>query len=274
LQAANDTRCMQACLTFTLLNTFSHTQEAAEKALIQPWINWFVPSHFVGININNAISPILASQLKNRLVGDYAAHGHLKKLDSLTRGVGADMSQAARKITMACKYARVIWDCHLECIRADTGETPGNDSVVALWAMSCRTSANLVQILLTLARNGEQGPEIAIASGDVEILKEARSVAEQWIHFLKDKPTCAHASVGKMVQVETSVRKNKALMCFRVHSVCKGLGDVDAAVAYLVEAIMYEPESEGKLMRMIKALGDEQASIIEKNVSEVVVWAD
>jgi hypothetical protein len=140
--------------------------------------------------------------------------------------------------------------------------------------MSCRTSANLVQILLNLARNGEQVPEIAVASDYVKMLKEARSVAEQWIHFLKDKPTYAHASIGKMMQVETSVRKNKALMCFRAHSVCIGLGHMDAVVAYLVEAIMYESESEEKLVRRIEALGDEQANVVEENVSEVVVWSD
>jgi hypothetical protein len=265
---------MQASLTFTLLNTFTHTQESAEKALIQPWVKWFVPSHFVGINTGTNITPALTTQLKQRLLGDYNAHGHLKKLDSLNRGLGADMSRAVRQHYMACRYARVIWDCHFECIQAAAGETIGNDTVLALWGMSCRNAANLVQILLNLAMHVEQGVEVAVASGDVGKFKEARSVAEQWILILKDKPTWAHARVGEMENVRKSVRKHKALMCFRVHNVCKGLGDVDAAIAYLVDAVMYEPESEEKLVKRIEELEGEQASIVEGNMSAAVAWAE
>jgi hypothetical protein len=140
--------------------------------------------------------------------------------------------------------------------------------------MSCRNAANLVQILLNLAMDVEQGAEVAVASGDEEKFKEARSVAEQWIGLLRDKPTWAHTRIGEMENVKKSIRKHKALMCFRVHNVCKGLGDVDAVIAYLVDAIMYEPESEEKLVKRIEELEGEQASIVEGNVSAAVAWAD
>ena len=148
---------MQVSLIFTLINTFTHTQESAEKALIQPWIDWFIPAHFVGINTSANITAALTKQLKDRLLGDYNAHDHLTKFGSFFRGLGAEMFRAVRQHTMACRYARVVRDCHSECTSAAAGDTIRSDIVLALWGTTCRNAANLVQILLNLARTVSRG---------------------------------------------------------------------------------------------------------------------
>jgi hypothetical protein len=51
------------------------------------------------------------------------------------------------------------------------------------------------------------------------------------------------------------------------------LGDVDAAIAYLREAITYELETEENVKR-IEDLEAERASIVGENVSAFVRWAN
>jgi hypothetical protein len=273
-------RCIQVALTFTLLNTFTYTQEAAEKILIQPWIDCLVPRRFVGVATNSNVTPALTNRLQKHRFGNCNAHGHLQKLDSFNRGLGTDLIQAARQYTMGLRYARVVWDCHFTCIHDAAGDTvrgchtsETNDTVLVLWHMSCRQAANLVMVLVNLARNGEEGPEIAVASGGQARLKEARYVAESSIGFLKNKPTWANARIGETEQAQTAVSNAKALMCFRAHIVCKGLGDVDAAIAYLREAITYELETEENVKR-IEDLEAVRASIVGENVSAFVRWAN
>jgi hypothetical protein len=270
---------VQASLTFILLETFTYTQEAAEKILIQPWIDCLVPPRFVGVAINANITPALTTRLQKKRLANNNAHGHLQKLNSFNRGLGTDLTQAARQYTMGLRYARVVWDCHFTSVHDAAGDTirgndtsETNDTVLVLWHMSCRQAANLVMVLVNLARNGREGPEIAVASGDQARLEEARCVAESWIGFLKDKPTWANAGIGETEQAQTAVSNAKALMCFRAHIVCKGLGDVDAAIAYLREALMYEPETEN--VKRIEDLEAERASIVGENVSAFVGWAN
>ncbi|KAF1938097.1 hypothetical protein EJ02DRAFT_458179 [Clathrospora elynae] len=265
--------CMQASLTFTLVNTFSYSQEKAEDLLIQPWINWFVPSHFVGISTNAAIPETLTSQLKTKLLGGYAAGDHLRKLNSLRNILNAGPGEfAAKKLAMASKYAQVIWDCHFECMRdASTGHFT-SDSVLNLWIITCRTAADHVMVLLNAARDGEEGPEIASASGDAEKLAEARRVAEKTISFLSNKSVRACEQTAGVERVQTAVRKSKALMCFRAHMACKGLGDVHAAVGYLEEAKRFEPESSEKLLKRIEELKAEGPEIVGKGQSRVQKW--
>jgi hypothetical protein len=62
-------RCIQVALTFTLLNTFTYTQEAAEKILIQPWIDCLVPRRFGGVATNSNVTPALTTRLKNIALG-------------------------------------------------------------------------------------------------------------------------------------------------------------------------------------------------------------
>jgi hypothetical protein len=58
------TWCMRASISFTLLHTFSHTEEKALERLVQPWLSSFVPPYFLGIGTS---CPIPNLQLRERL---------------------------------------------------------------------------------------------------------------------------------------------------------------------------------------------------------------
>jgi hypothetical protein len=92
------------------------------------------------------------------------------KLESFNRDLGKDLTQAARQYTMTLRYARVVWDCHFQYMQDAAGHTfrvnetdktdETNDTVLFLWHMCCRSAAQLVMVLVNLARNGKEGPEI------------------------------------------------------------------------------------------------------------------
>ncbi|CAN9147730.1 unnamed protein product, partial [Alternaria alternata] len=72
---------------------------------------------------------------------------------------------------------------------------------------------------------GPKGLEVADASDSVALLQEARKVAEEMISFLSDKPYCAQEESMTSDAVQIPVRKQKFLMSFKAHIVCKALGD-------------------------------------------------
>ena len=267
---------MQASVSLALLETFSHTQEAALNKLVQPWIDWFCPQHFVGFSTNPAISRELSSQLKQKLLGDYAATGHLRKIQSLTRG-GFDRAQvqdwtgAAERFRMAMRYIKIVWDCHLECLkqgsRGVVGDRIDEDFVTHLWLMTSDAAANHVQVLINAALNLERGVQhlsVPTISGNKGKFEEARGLAEATIRFLNARSPRVSDGTADDEDARKAVRKAKAKMSFRTHLTCKGLGDTSAAIGYLEEARKHEPETAVTLNGKINALRAEERNTDDK----------
>jgi hypothetical protein len=254
---------MQASVSFKLINTFSHTHEAALSKLVQPWIDWFLPQHFFGVTTEPALPQELSSQLRKRLLGDYAASGHLQKIQSLAHGgservQATDWRGAAERFCMAERYTKLVWDCHLECMKRDSDTETGRDLMRHLWLISANVMANHVQCLINAAVDlgaPVHRLEVRIGSGDRARLQEARAVAGMAVCFLRVLPTRYSDDVEAEEYI--GVRKAKAKLSFRAHLACTGLGDVEAAVEYLQDAKRHEPESATMLDAKIDALQEE-----------------
>jgi hypothetical protein len=264
---------MQASASFNLLDTFSHTLENAMSLLIQPWIKWFLPSYFVGISTSLGIPETLVEQLRARLLGDYKAYGHMQKLQSLQHGATEkleieDLDGAAERYQMAAKYAEVVWTCHLECLRSVHASSPKNDLVFHLWLNLNTSLANYVQITLNAVSADEQ------ASGNQEKLKKARELAEEGITFLSARLQYPDQTVKGNESMKKFLRKQKAKLCFRLHLVCRGTGDLGAAWGYLEEAMKYEPESEEMLKTKMDELNLEGSGDVGEAKLPVVRWWD
>jgi len=271
---------MQASVSFKLTNAFSHTQEAALSKLVQPWMDWFLPQHFVGVNAEPALPPELLSRLRKRLLGDYAASGHLQKIQSLAHGgservQAADWRGAAERFCMAERYTKLVWGCHLECMKRDADTGTGRDLVRHLWLISANVIANHVQCLINAAVDlGAPANRLDVQprSGDQARLQEARAVAEMGIGFLRALPTRYSEEMEEEEHI--GVRKAKAKLSFRTHLACTGLGDVDAAIGYLQDAKRHESESAAMLDAKISALQekDGEGSGLERERA-AVIWA-
>jgi hypothetical protein len=264
---------MQASASFNFLNTFSHTFENAMNLLIDPWINWFILPHFFGIITSPGIPETLVEQLKARLLRDYGAHHHMKKLQSLQNGATKkleikDLDGAAERYQMAAKYAEVVWTCHLECLRSVHASSAEDDLVFHLWLDLNTSLANYVQLTLIAVSADEQ------ASGNQEKLKKARELAENGITFLSSRLQYPDQTVKGNESMEKSLRKQKAKLCFRLHLVCRGTGDLGAAWGYLEEAMKYEPESEGMLRTKMDELKLEASGDVGEAKLPVVRWWD
>ena len=270
---------MQASVSFDLINTFSHTQEAALAKLVQPWIDWFVPNHFVGVSTKPTFPSNLSSQLNATLLGEYEAFGHLQKIQSLshaavTSAQTGDWTGAVERYCMADRYIKLVWDCHLECMRDGATQGTGSDLVSYLWLMSVDVIANHVQCLINAALGLSATAtrlDLQTNTGNKEMLQEAIAMAETGISFLRELPT---QSTDVLDQPgKERCRKAKAKLSFRAHLACAGLGDVDAAVGYLEEAKRYEPETAGMLDAKINALRDESGdSPRGDGKRELVLW--
>ncbi|KAI4607284.1 hypothetical protein J4E80_009678 [Alternaria sp. BMP 0032] len=85
-------------------------------------------------------------------------------------------------------------------------------------------------------------PRFSTGSSDsVALLQKARKDAEEMISFLSDQPMCAQEASLASKKWQLEVGKLKSLLSFRAHVVCKALGDIDAAIGYLKEAIKHDP---------------------------------
>lgn len=233
----------------------------------------------MGVSIEPSLPSELSSQLKKKLLGDYAATGHLRKIQSLIHG-GVDRAQtgdwksAAERFRMAGRYTKLVWNCHLECMKRDSGGGNDGDLVRYLWLMSIDVIANHVQCLINTAL--DLGVDITALvvptnSGDKARLQEARAVAEWGIRFLSARPTRSSDEIEN--EEDIRIRKAKAKLSFRTHLACKGLGDVDAAIGYLQEAKRYEPETAVKLDEKTKALrieGDNTPGY--EGTKPVILW--
>jgi hypothetical protein len=271
-------RQIEASITFTILRQFSYSHEKALDILIRPWLEQPpFRQKFLGISTNHKIPSNMTADLRRHLQEQYAAGYYLSKLDEFKGGLSNDNPEAAdRQYTMACKYARMVYECHFDCIRNAAGEiyVPStNDSVFALWIMTGKTAANLILVLCHLAGTfGPKGLELADESDSIAFLQKARKVAEEMISFLSDKPVCAREEFLAFNTVQTPVRREKFLMSFRAHIVCKALGDVDAAIGYLEDAIKHDLEGSENPVEKLDELKAERGTGNNGSISKVVRW--
>lgn len=133
------------------------------------------------------------------------------------------------------------------------------DLVFHLWQMTCDTAANHVIALVNIASSQEDGGEA---------LAEAWGVGEEAVQSLSGRKWWAKEETARDEQAKKVVRKRKAKLSFRLHLVCKALGDLDTAVGYLREAMLYEPETGAKLRASIGELeaqgaGDEDDVVVK-----------
>ncbi|KAL5392861.1 hypothetical protein DPSP01_000556 [Paraphaeosphaeria sporulosa] len=263
---------MQAELAVNMVDTFSHTQdEAEEKLLRNPYTTGFLRPSFVGVS-TTGVAPRTATLLRKKLKGKYEASGHLSKLQSLLN-CAADRAEngweaAARKFGMARRYAEMVWENHEECMAAGTPF----DGILQLWLMHSSVCAGTVQVLLNIATGAPMG---TVPTGnkqeDNAVFVEARKAAEEAIRFLTARPEWGRPRTAELPRALLLVRKSKAKLSFRTHAACKGMGDVDAAVGYLREALKYEPETSDMLLRRIEGLKEEGARDAE-DAQGVLKW--
>ncbi|KAF2445936.1 hypothetical protein P171DRAFT_431311 [Karstenula rhodostoma CBS 690.94] len=261
---------MQALLSVKFLDSFSHAQDEAEKLLLNPYTSGFLLPVFAGVS-TAGVSPSTTSLLREKLKGDYKAGAHLQKLQSLLNcavdGAEDDWEAAAGKFGMATCYGEMVWENHEECM----GAWSPFDGVHHLWIMHANVCAGLVQVLLNIAAGG---PIATVPTGDKDeenaAFVEARRAAEDAIRFLSKKREWGMPETADLERAMIALRKSKAKISFRAHAACKGMGDVDAAVGYLREALKYEPETSEMLSRRIEGLKEEGAR--DEEDQGVVEW--
>ncbi|KAJ9668294.1 hypothetical protein H2201_001724 [Coniosporium apollinis] len=160
---------------------------------------------------------------------------------------------------MAIKFARVIWECHLQCIREDKGHDLG----IFLWLLSADGYASRTQMLLNKAR--ESQPE------GLEGYEQARRNAEEGIAFLT-----SHKPFGKPDEADEEmlyyISRSKAKLSFRAAMACQGLGHRHAAVSYLQQAMLYEPESGARIQKRIDDLLAEESEQSKDVIRNPVLW--
>jgi len=136
------------------------------------------------------------------------------------------------------KHARMAYAYLFDEIRNDTSR----DGVLELWLGTCKIAAGEIQALCHRAGIFESKEEDPASSSDsMALLQKARKDAEEMISFLSDQPMCAQEASLASKKWQLEVGKLKSLLSFRAHVVCKALGDIDAAIGYLKEAIKYDP---------------------------------
>jgi tetratricopeptide (TPR) repeat protein len=214
-------RSKDTSLNVSLFETFSHTHERAQEILINPLL---VPTsaraRFFIVSTNDMITSSWAVKLREHLMGEWPASYYLGHLDTT-------------------KYARMAYVYLFDYIRNDTSE---HDTVLELWLRNCELATKEIQVLCHSAGVFESKREDPAGSSDsVVLLQKALKVIEETISFLSDKPMCAQETSLGSKRVQLPVRKHKSLLSFRAHVICKALGDIDAAIGYLEEAIKYDP---------------------------------
>lgn len=263
---------MQVLLSISLHGTFSYTFDEAQKILLQPYVHDFLRPVFVGIE-TRGVDAEMTALLRQQLKGNYEAGGHLQKLQSLLHGAAngakGDWGAAAGRFRMTMRYADMLWENHQECLAAPS---TGFDAIYILWMIHCNASANLVQALLNMGTGVPMARVPTGGKGDNnEAFVKARQAAEDAIQLLASRPEWGRPETAEAAQVLTALRRSKAKISFKANVACKGMGDVDAAVGYLKEAMKYEPETSAKLLEDIQVLMMEGAKD-EEGLPGVVKW--
>jgi len=205
----------------SLFETFSHTLERAQEILIEPLLLPILKARarFHIVSTNDMITSPWTMKLREHLMRERPAIYCLNHLDDI-------------------KHARMAYTYLSDDIRNDTSR----DGVLELWLRTCDIAAGEIQALCHRAGILESKEEDPAGSSDsVALLQKARKDAEEMISFLSDKPMCAQEASLASKKMQLEVRKLKSLLSFRAHVVCKALGDIDAAIGYLEEAIKHDP---------------------------------
>ncbi|KAJ4346518.1 uncharacterized protein N0V89_010449 [Didymosphaeria variabile] len=254
----------QALLSVNLLETFPHTRDQAQKLLLRPYIDGFSRPFFLGIK-TQGVAAEMTKLLRLKLEGNYEAIGRLDILRKITLyeavngadGAEVDWGAATGRFRMAIRYAELLWENHQNCLA-----TAPFDGIHRLWLIHSNVCADLVQVMLDAAA-GTPGANGAFAN--------ARRAAEQAIEFLGPRPGWGTPKTAGVVRALTALRKSKANISVIAHKACKGMGDVDAAVGYLREALKYEPETSEMLLKQIEELKEEGAGDGE-DIQGVIKW--
>lgn len=262
---------MQSSFSVKVINTFFHTEQEVMKLLLRPYIDGFLRPVFVGIN-TEGVDPETTESLRDKLKGQYEAGGHLQKLQSLQNGAVGERftwEEAADRLRIARKYAEMLWENHQECLRHPPADF---DGIHHLWMMHSTICGNLVQVLMNTA-TGTPVPNIPTGDDKEpnEVFVRARNAAEDGIRRLNSVPKWGRPETAEDEMVLRAVRKIKAKVSFRAHGACKGMGDVNAALGYLKEAMRHEPETSEILLQKIEELKQEGAKDND-NVEGLVRW--
>ncbi|KAH7359612.1 hypothetical protein BKA66DRAFT_472460 [Pyrenochaeta sp. MPI-SDFR-AT-0127] len=269
---------MQASISFQISNTFTYTQLRAEELLIGPWLEWIRPVKFLGVETDASISRALTHRLKGRLVGQHIAEELVRKFESLRHAAlekahGEEWDLASERYSMASRYATLLWECHLACLRDASEKTLETDLILLLWAMVTEDGANHIQCFINAASDGRPNANLPTGCAvNNANLMQARQIGEEIIRIQSNRPSFGSEEMFNDETAQVIVRKGKAVVCYRLHVVCRALGDLDAAVGYLRDAYMYEPENTEKFERKAKELIAEGARDTGDAREGVVSW--
>lgn len=205
----------------SLFETFSHTLERAQEILIEPLLLPISKARlrFHIVSTNDMITSPWTMKLREHLMKERPVIDCLEHLDDI-------------------KHTRMAYAYLFDEIRNDTSR----DGILELWLWTCGIAAGEIQALCHRAGILESKEEDPAGSSDsVALLQKARKDAEEMISFLSDQPMCAQEASLTSKTWQLEVGKLKSLLSFRTHVVCKALGDIDAAIGYLKEAIKHDP---------------------------------
>jgi hypothetical protein len=245
------TWCMRASISFTLLHTFSHTEEKALELLVQPWLSSFVPPYFLGIGTS---CPIPNLQLRERLqvrssfsqlVGRLTVFIHY----ATNKSENLAWDRTSQRFAMATRYAKLLWHCHVDSHRESLSHVSTFDKVYTLWV---RTLGLGVEHTTALWK-ATSSEEAATGFADSDRIVACRHVAEEMISFLSQHSPYGHEQTVDETMTR-AVQQWKSTLSYRAHLPCKALGDMDAALGYLEDTLKYDPS--GLLTIITKEIED------------------
>jgi hypothetical protein len=246
--------CMRASLSFTLLRTFSHTQERALENLVQPWLNSSVPPKFLGISTSHSIPENVTLQLRKwlQVISSFSQFfGRLTILIHHAKYTSGHLAwgRTSQRFAMATRYAKLLWHCHIDSHREFLSSMSIFDKLFSLWV---RTAGLGVDHTMALWKTtGTPGvalsEEAAASSADSDRMLVCRQVAEEMISFLSQHSPYGHEQTVDDTRT-TAVRRWKSTLSYRAHAPCKVLGDVDAALGYLEDALKYGAADQVTMM--------------------------
>jgi len=264
--------CMRASVSFTLIRTSRHTEEKALEILVQPWLRSSVPSCFLGIVTSHSIPETVTLQLCERLqvrssfsqlVGRLTIFIHHAK--DLSENLAWD--RRSQRFAMATRYAKLLWHCHIDS-HQESLSASRYDKVNCLWVRTLGLGLEHTMALWS-ATSSEQA---AAGFADSDRMVACRHVAEDMISFLSHRSPYGHEQTvdGRTI---TAVQQWKSKLSYRAHLPCKALGDVDAALGYLEDALKFDPSNLSTIITEeidnLKAAGARATGL---NYDGVVRW--
>lgn len=244
---------MRGSLSFRIVNTFTYTRLKAEELLIGPWLDFIRPVKLAGIETDTSISEALTIRLRKSLVAELQAEYLFRKLDSLRcaaleKSFAKQWGLASERYHMAHRYATLLWDCHLACLRNDSMPGPEQDFILQLWIIIVDEGANHIDNFLNAASEEQTNCEIRVGCAENSTkLLQARHIGEEIIKIQSIRQPFAYKGTLDDDIALYMLRKSKAGISFALFKVCQALGDGNATTGYLQEYLKYEPDPKVKL---------------------------